>query len=251
MNRYFCLLLFVISGTADAAGVIDFLKIDKDVVVFSTTETKSTVSPACMTAENADYWTFSLASDSGRAAYSLIVTAMAKNLDLEVASAEDCADSDGYERADGVNLVFAQAGAASNQGGISVYKGDGVTKIGTLASVIDKDTWLYTTAEGTGELLELDNEVRLFGRVYFRSNGCSGSTYLTSNGAAGFSLAFEHLDNGKLYRVSNGGGSYTTKSYMKGDGQCYEDTRTNTFYPLHPYVHPVCGEYRCILKGSE
>jgi len=106
VKKLVCLLSFLIGGLAQAAGTVDFLKIDKDIVLFSTTETKAS-SPTCVATENADNWAVSLKSESGRAIYSLIVTAMAKELALDVDSAGDCADAEGLERASGVNLAVA------------------------------------------------------------------------------------------------------------------------------------------------
>jgi hypothetical protein len=91
-------LLFLMQSTANASGTVDYLKVDEDVVYFSTTDTKTTVSPSCMVVDNADLWALSLTSGTGRAVYSLIITAIAKDAAIEVESAGDCADAQGFKR---------------------------------------------------------------------------------------------------------------------------------------------------------
>jgi hypothetical protein len=105
MNKLICIITLLVVTSSHSAGTVDFLKIDKDIVLFSTTEVKTDASPTCVNAGNADKWAVSLKSESGRAIYSLLVTAMAKDLGLDVESANDCADAEGLERASGVNMI--------------------------------------------------------------------------------------------------------------------------------------------------
>jgi hypothetical protein len=105
MQKLIFFIPFLFASAAQAVGTVDFLKIDKDMVLFSTTVAKTNASPTCVTTDNADIWAVSLKSESGRAMYSLIVTAMAKDLGLDVESANDCADAEGVERAGGVNMT--------------------------------------------------------------------------------------------------------------------------------------------------
>lgn len=91
---------------ANAAGTVDYLKVDGTVVQFSTTEPKPAIpSLACVADNMAQNWSVSLSNESGRAIYSLIVTAMSKELALDIVSAGDCGDKDGLERAGEVSIA--------------------------------------------------------------------------------------------------------------------------------------------------
>lgn len=87
-----------------AGDEINHLDVNDGIVVFGTSETKTSASPSCMATDQADKWAISINSESGRAIYSLLMTAMVTNRTVTVVSAGDCADAEGYERAIGVNL---------------------------------------------------------------------------------------------------------------------------------------------------
>ena len=97
------LILPLISQTAFAAGKIDYLNVVDDTVYFSTDEVKAS-SPACVLADTANQWTVSLNSKTGRALYSLLVSAMSAEQSVSVESGQDCADISGIERAKGISL---------------------------------------------------------------------------------------------------------------------------------------------------
>lgn len=99
MKKWILTLVAVFSGVTQAAGTVDFLEVDNDVVLFSTSEVKATNSPACVTAENANKWSISLATQSGRANYTMLVTALSMGIEVNVETAGDCADMAGLERA--------------------------------------------------------------------------------------------------------------------------------------------------------
>lgn len=82
------------------SNTVNFLEVENDTAIFSTSEAKAN-GPACVLSEFKDKWAVSLSSDSGRAMYSLIMTALAKSesLQLSVTSANDCGVLDGVERA--------------------------------------------------------------------------------------------------------------------------------------------------------
>lgn len=100
-----CLLFFGASFNLAAAGKVNYLNVNGDVVHFATDTAKSVASPSCATAETNERFTVSLQTESGRGMYSLLVTAMASDLALEVESAQDCAVAPGVERALGVSIV--------------------------------------------------------------------------------------------------------------------------------------------------
>lgn len=93
------LCVLCVANTAFSAGTVSELNVEGDIVVFATSEDKTQVSPACVNTENAEKWTVSLANQSGRATYSMLLSAMTMDLPINVSSAEDCADKATIERA--------------------------------------------------------------------------------------------------------------------------------------------------------
>jgi hypothetical protein len=161
--------LLLVSSTIQASGTVNFLEVDNDVVLFSTSEAKTVASPTCVTTDNANLWTVSLASDSGRAIYSLILTSMAKGegVALNIESAQDCADKSGVERASKVNLTAnVDVQSSSSKGNsIGLYKSDGVTRVGTYLG--ENSYYLYYA----------DDEPKTERKTFFRQtrNQYSGS----------------------------------------------------------------------------
>lgn len=106
MKRLLLLLSsLALSANAAAAGKVNYLNVNGDIVHFATDAAKAVASPGCVVADTSERFTMSLQTESGRGMYSLLVTAMASNLALEVESALDCAVSPGIERALGVSVA--------------------------------------------------------------------------------------------------------------------------------------------------
>lgn len=82
-----------------AGGEINYLDVNDGIVVFATSKTKTGASPTCIATDQADKWAISINSESGRAIYSLLMTAMVTKMTINVESADDCADAEGLERA--------------------------------------------------------------------------------------------------------------------------------------------------------
>ncbi|MGJ8682189.1 hypothetical protein [Paraglaciecola sp.] len=79
MKKFTCFLLSFVTFQAFSSGTIDFLEVDNDVVLFSTTQAKTHTLPSFVPAENANLWSIPLTTESGRVTYSLILTVMAKD----------------------------------------------------------------------------------------------------------------------------------------------------------------------------
>ena len=92
------ILLMALSLPALAAGQVNYLDVKNGIVLFATDEAKSTTSPSCVMPENASQWALSLQNDTGRATYSLLMTAMATKMAIAVETAADCNDAEGFER---------------------------------------------------------------------------------------------------------------------------------------------------------
>lgn len=97
--------LLIIAVNANA-GNLTSLKVDSGLVYFSTDDEKSVASPSCVALDNSDKWTMSLNTETGKAAYAILITATAKNSKVTIESANDCADEIGFERAKSVAYVY-------------------------------------------------------------------------------------------------------------------------------------------------
>lgn len=98
IKKLFFILPLVFCLPVYAGALVNYLDVNQGMVVFSTDESKSTTSPACVEPANTTSWALSLTSENGRAIYSMLMTAMASNLSISVESASDCQDFSGYER---------------------------------------------------------------------------------------------------------------------------------------------------------
>ncbi len=107
MKNAISILVLCFVSDIFAAGKIDYVNVSGEIVHFSTVETKSHTSPACVVAETSERYTLSLSSKSGRALYSLLMAAMVDDLPLAVESGMDCADFAGIERANGISIAPA------------------------------------------------------------------------------------------------------------------------------------------------
>lgn len=254
MKKWIFAFSAAISGLSQAAGTIDFLEVDNDVVLFSTTDTK-TSSPACVTSEYSDLWSVSLASDSGRAIYSLILTSMAKGdgVALNIESGQNCADRNGVERAAKVNLVSTAVQNTESSGvKLGVYNGDGSKRLGTLFAIHDNGTWQYfDPAEPTG-LKYLQNAGNGRTGYFFSEENCQGSVYAPLHGVSTphYNPSYQ---NGQYFK-SNGSVSPTQiKSQLNTVGECTATSvaahRLNYYLQLgEPQTKEPCGSQACFLK---
>lgn len=249
MKRTFALCTLMLPFLASASGAIDFLEVDDNVVLFSSSEAKTTSSPACVLTENANLWSISLASDSGRAMYSLILTSMAKGSGMQVAveSAQDCSVSSGYERAGKVNLVVAHnEGPQETSGGysIGVYKGDGVTRLGTLAAIVNDNYWRYIGSDLSIKPVVVINYLNPKS-VFYTEPNCAGTPFYTSS----ISLTSLAQFDDKYFVTSTTSESFEMNSILSPEGVCntaYYGTKSG--YRYLEEEHPICGAKPCLLK---
>jgi hypothetical protein len=239
----------VFSCFTHAAGTIDYLKIDQDVVLFSTTEDKTEASPACMAADNSELWSASLRSEAGRAIYSMLSIAIAKDLSIDVESAGDCADLTEFERASGVNLALAAETEASSSGAksIGVYQADGVTRIGTFLSWAEAAEKVhYITGDASIEPKSYKINIGTAATLYYSGSGCTGNVFSQENDIAQNSLLPQ------LYEPSTTG--WSSRTYLsrrtKNSDLCidYDSSSTINAYIMRPYENGECGEGLCVLK---
>ncbi|WP_102796408.1 hypothetical protein [Bowmanella denitrificans] len=235
------LLLF--SPVALAGGKLIDLQIDKEVVIFSTTQIKPLPNLACVANDAADKWTASLKTESGRAIYSLLVTALSKNLALEVSGAGDCADKDGIERSEGVKLGISEV-PVSKGNSVGIYKSDGITRIGTVVGFVEtsrKTKWYYVD----GQLaMDTKSYVRESGpsTLYYSEANCSGEILLRSSGVQFLNGRYVKGDTNRIFDAN--------RSERRPNG-CFNTSSTLPHYPVIDGVHPVCGASPCLVKEDQ
>jgi hypothetical protein len=243
------------SGCAIASdNKITNIKVDGDTVHFSTSQAKVHTLPNCVATGNAQQWTLSLTSAAGKASYTLLVAAMADNRSISVTSANDCADSTGYERAQSIEVGDTIANTTRGRSGhFSLYKWDGVTKIGTILN-FDKDRAEYQVLRQNGDnkldFLVPDHDTRHMD-LYFSDENCTqviGSFYPTGR----FFYYNGFYKNSQFFSAHN---PPTTKyvGYVGSiNGQCRPYKTNRSVYPMVPSVntHPVCGKGMCQIKAE-
>ncbi|WP_448566714.1 hypothetical protein [Thalassotalea ganghwensis] len=104
MKHLFSALLVVFSFHGSVNANINYLNVEANKVTFSLTENKTHSMPSCAITETNQQYGVSLLTESGRAMYSLLITAMSTKQAVSVVSANDCADVDGVERALSVSV---------------------------------------------------------------------------------------------------------------------------------------------------
>lgn len=246
VKNWLLALPFLLSGVAQAAGSVDFLEVENDIVLFSTSESK--VSPAtCVTSENNELWSVSLNNETGRAIYSLVLTALAKgeSVGLNVASAEDCSAKPGVERASKVNIV-AHSSVPSSSGSarsIGVYKADGVTRVGTLANVTDRGAFQWVTDEASQQLKNYTVPSN-YG-IYFVSDDCSGPAYISRDQEL---VRNQHFQDGQYLKTVADRAFTRMNSFLNANGSCTANDNNIWAQELIPTEHPDCGANRCTFR---
>jgi len=245
-------LTFAINMPAFGAGKVNYLNVDEDVVYFSTNDTQPATPPACMAAENAGRWTISLNTKNGRAMYSILATALAGTLDIEVVSAQDCTVIDGFERARSVAVMpdlSAATGVETATKDLYLYTGDGLTNLGRIVN-IDGLTNIDYVAPDNNRVVQRYNIVATKTPLYYTGSDCTGTAYV----AAGSYIAYHQNLNGGQYiktassKVSN----IVVQSNLNSDGNC----NNHNAYTLSwagfsidtSYIHPLCGSNACLFK---
>lgn len=108
-NKNFVLfLLFSLFHFNEAlASKLTELKVEGDYVVFKTQATKTHEMPACVVPQYKEYWNVDLTTETGRAQYSILVTAMSMKANVIVTSNHNCTNSNGIEVAKSVQITEA------------------------------------------------------------------------------------------------------------------------------------------------
>ncbi|MBE0368300.1 hypothetical protein [Pseudoalteromonas aurantia] len=244
-------LTLLYSGSAVASdNKITNIKVDGDTVYFSTSHAKSHTLPNCVASANNQQWTLSLKSAAGKASYTLLVAAMTDNRSISVTSANDCANSTGYERAQSVEVGDTIANTTRGSSGqLSLYKWDGVTKVGTIFE-IDRSSnprryWVLAN-EDDASLIDIKPHENLrSGEAFFTEPDCRGEVYTQgANSSPGYF-------GGRLLEIVGEYTFITTSSVLGTSGVCKNRANRNGYLKakIATNPHPICGFGPCKIKS--
>lgn len=243
---------------SSVASQIDSIHVENDIVTFKTLPAKTSNNISCVSAERATDWSISLKHSTGRAMYASLVAAYANKSNVEVTSANDCLDVVGVESVSAFAMM-SNAGSgntsATPQGGsFKLYKGDGVTLLGSVVSVPNVSTVIYLPH---GESVE-SREVSWFTviqkrnslNIAFANLDCTGPGQVQSPNLKGWS---PHYNSGKYFLSTNSPSSFSAKSELAvsdGVATCYNYNTNRNWYSISEYTDPLCGSMPCQFKEN-
>lgn len=253
MKKLGFLLGLVCSTSLFAAGSVDFLEVNDDVVLFSTSDAKTHSLPSCVGAGNSALWSVSLTTDSGRAIYSVLLTAMAKGSDLgiEIATAGDCAAFNEYERAKRVTLAaLSTQGNGDSATTVGLYNFSGEERIGTFLGTWrdgNFDQIYYTTQLGGYRPLSLGRNYYYSPGIYYSDINCQGDAWSYRSGTR---LHSPYVNGGRFFKTIGGKTLRLYKSY--NNGTCINNDDERELYDIDEdagvQIHEVCGEGPCVIR---
>jgi hypothetical protein len=247
--------LILSTNVKAADNKITNIKVDGDIVRFSTSQAKVHTLPNCVAANNAQQWTLSLTSAAGKASYTLLVAAMTDNRSVVVTSANDCADSTGYERAQSIEVGNAsqQSGAGSSKL-MTLYQGDGVTKVGTIYSIVNQhqNTGFHLLRNEGDKWLDYVSPYHNMQAVwvYYTNTDCTGDVAFDEVGRGKLNYN-ENFNNGHFFSVTTARSARYVKSYHNTtDSQCHSMSeqwkKTIVYQPDR--VDRICGVAPCQIR---
>ncbi|WP_448566710.1 hypothetical protein [Thalassotalea ganghwensis] len=239
-----------------AEAQLTSLKVESDVVYFTTAEAKSGTRPSCMASENSELWSLSLTTATGKAIYPLLVAASTDRRPITVHSANDCSDAEGFERVAGIELgQQALSSFAGGQGkAIYLFKADGVTKVGRFVAPFQdrSDQFSYLPIEGVNysTRLHVYQPNKGISQVYFKAANCTGTPYFTQPSRVGRN---RYINSGKFFKSGDeaeGKGYQSSYRYANSRISCNNSGNSTTVtYPLDfSQGDDLCGEHLCVLR---
>ncbi|MCG7560703.1 hypothetical protein [Pseudoalteromonas sp. McH1-42] len=240
-------LLCALCSPLTIAGPITQIEIENNIVLFSTSSmAPSTV--ACVAENKNQLRSVSLDSHSGRAMYSLLITAVAKQQAVAVTSAQDCADLAGVERVQSLRLAPNTNAGNSNARSIGLYASDGITRIGTLVdtahyknSAYDSGQyrWTYIDDEGGVDYKTLNISYNN-AEIQHEYSGCRGRQGLSTHGEP----VYHH---GK-YIMGDKNAPFTSSADRNAQNYSCFNRQNQTSYEIIETEHPICGAGLCLVK---
>lgn len=246
--KYYLSVLFFLSFPTLASSQINFLNIVGDVVEFSLVDGKEHQIPQCVSSENADLYAVSLTSESGRAIYSLLITAMASQQAISVETDGSCIEQYDVEHAKGVNIHPKVTSEIKGTSALYLFKGDGNTMVGRIVSA-NNGLYYYASVDNLANVGLYDHSRYVDNKkIYFESTDCTGTPYTESSAIM---LSNPLYQDGHLIRTVSGAErrSRLLKSVLKHDIEiCYTVSSSVYVYEAGLTEDPVCGDKPCIVK---
>lgn len=272
----FIVALLLMPNNANATGLqakLNSVELRDDSVIFSLQSAKTHSIPSCAAnlPQTKQMWTFSINDLRGRAMYSMLMTAVAKQQEIEVTSSQACLQQ--IELASGIRLaVSQQADMTPSQGAkVHLYKGDGVTKLGVVISATHggreygQDGGMPHT--GLFMYVPVDNPtlVKSYSQTHYTDSyysflftdpHCTSQPFTTGNFGDGIkSILFPKANISGFYKL-NKNKQLSTLSNMRvykwSEQGCLEDNAEiwnySNYYELERGIDPLCGEQLCIIK---
>ncbi|MFT5756077.1 MAG: hypothetical protein ACI9LM_000789 [Alteromonadaceae bacterium] len=107
-NNLLIVTLFIaslFSSSVWSASLLSTMKVENNILYF-TLENNQVSSTGCVAAENTGIWATSLNTNAGQGIYLALNTAMASGKKINIKSASDCFDAQGFERPSSVVVVL-------------------------------------------------------------------------------------------------------------------------------------------------
>ncbi|KZN68257.1 hypothetical protein N473_07475 [Pseudoalteromonas luteoviolacea CPMOR-1] len=266
--------LAAMSSGAIAASSVEQLEVYGDTVTFTLSAPKQHTPPSCVSGDNHNKWAINLNSLQGQAMYSLLASAVSKGQLVSVRSANRCESSPDIEQAAGVSLSTNYQSPLTAQQP-SIYKGDGVTKLGTVIG-FDGGRAYFIPNGGSNLVWSYIKYQNYYDDPVFLNAQCAGDAYIRTNPRSptyipavdkymtqlSNNLAENRLNtkgNIPVYALVNkvnGKSSIVYKAEWQKFEYKYECVAQNklaseynsSYSKLEPMPHPLCGDSACVLK---
>ncbi|OCQ18324.1 hypothetical protein A7985_24250 [Pseudoalteromonas luteoviolacea] len=262
INKLFSAVLILSLPVASyATSSVSQLEIQGDTATFTLSSPKKHTPPNCVSASNQDKWAINLNSLQGQAMYSLLVTAISKEMLVEVTTAGRCEALPDVEQVAHIALNVSKVTQVNNIP--ALYKSDGVTKIGNIIGTPGHNYIYYAPIEGAKGIMkyiydESNTQIFSLDKDCKSNNYVSAYTYNTSY--------IKYLD---LYIKASDASVPENKLGVHGSAKVYKlkpiyenDTTTNytcidtgqtasalaNAVKIEPTPHYLCGERGCIIK---
>lgn len=245
------LIAFSLQAQASQAKLAS-VDLRDDHVMFALQSPKTHAIPSC--AANAtgtkEMWTFSINDAQGRAMYSMLMTAVAKQQAVKVTSGQTCFQQ--VELASGLSLVVSEstepAGGTGNH--LYLYKGDGVTKLGVFAGVHGTAIQYLPLSGHAVVRYYRPEEVN----GYYDNPQCHGNKYVFFTVPAS-KLLVDTFYGVYMKRTDTKMPQYPEKDvYHVVNSECVSANMKSSFSSMQNYrktepaEHPLCGLNSCIVK---
>ncbi|SFD65165.1 hypothetical protein [Pseudoalteromonas denitrificans] len=239
-------LLASLSCSTLAAVKIDTITLKDNLVIFTTIPAKPDTGLGCVDSQQKNSWASSVDTYAGRAFYTMLVTAVSSNLNVEIDSAGDCKDAANIERPALIRIAAYTSVAMGKS--LYLYDGAGKTKLGKIVEVLENDKVLYLSPTDNTTFKTYEKfAVSGSEYIYFTEENCVGTATVAERNLIGHNKFF---NNGKYFRSANTSNGLQWYSKLNVGGTCTNIGMKwgNGFALDLSYSVEVCGNSPCAFK---